>query len=66
MLWKEKIYKFKTNFVNVIFGSHNVFHIFLKVPFIFLRYVISGGKIAPFAKFDTQKKTLIERLSNSL
>ena len=37
MLWKENIYKFKTNFVNVIFGSNNVFHIFLKVPFIFLR-----------------------------
>ena len=32
--WKGKVYKFKTNFVNVIFGSNNVFHLFLIVPLI--------------------------------
>ena len=64
MLWKEKIYKFKTHFINVIFGSNSVFHLFLKVPFFKVSY-IRGRDIAPFAKFETQK-TLIEQLSNSL
>ena len=32
----------------------------------FFKQVILGGKIVPFAKFETQKKILIEHLSYSL
>ena len=36
---ERKIYKFKTNFINVIFGSNSVFHLFLKVPFFKVSYI---------------------------
>ena len=36
MQWKEKVYKFEKNYINVIFGSNSAFHLFLKPAFFSL------------------------------